>query len=158
MLAAALALLDGRKRWVGLLAAAGLGAALLSLVRLASVVLREGTVETTAGGWPEGVGITLRADALGVTFALVSVAVILAAMLYEIALGVRWRAFPALVLLVAAGLTGLFLTGDAFNFYVFFEISMIAVLRPGGLPGGGLPGQGGVRLRRGQPAAGRSCS
>jgi multicomponent Na+:H+ antiporter subunit D len=126
VLAAVLALLDGRRRWVGLLAAAGLGAALLALVRLTFVVLREGTVEVIAGGWPEGVGITLRADALGVTFALISVAVILAAMLYEVALGVRWRAFPALVLLVAAGLTGLFLTGDAFNFYVFFEISMIA--------------------------------
>jgi multicomponent Na+:H+ antiporter subunit D len=125
-LAAVLPLLDGRKRWVGLLAAAGLGAGLLSLVWLASVALRRGTVEVTAGGWPEGVGITLRADALGVTFALVSVAVILTAFLYEVALGVRWRAFPALVLLVAAGLTGLFLTGDAFNFYVFFEISMIA--------------------------------
>jgi multicomponent Na+:H+ antiporter subunit D len=126
VLAAVLPLLDGRKRWVGLLAAAGLGASLLSLVWLASVVLRRGTVEVTAGGWPEGVGITIRADALGVTFALVSVAVILAAFLYEVALGVRWRAFPALVLLVAAGLTGLFLTGDAFNFYVFFEISMIS--------------------------------
>jgi multicomponent Na+:H+ antiporter subunit D len=126
VLAAVLPLLDGRKRWVGLLAAAGLGASLLSLVWLASVVLRRGEVEVTAGGWPEGVGITLRADALGVTFALVSVAVILAAFLYEVALGVRWRAFPALILLVAAGLTGLFFTGDAFNFYVFFEISMIS--------------------------------
>jgi multicomponent Na+:H+ antiporter subunit D len=125
-LAAVVALLDGRQRWVGLLAAAGLGVGILSLTRLASVVLRRGTVEVTAGGWPEGVGITLRADALGVTFALVSITVILAALLYEIALGVRWRAFPALILLVAAGLTGLFLTGDAFNFYVFFEISMIA--------------------------------
>jgi multicomponent Na+:H+ antiporter subunit D len=126
VLAAVLPLLDGRKRWVGLLAAAGLGASLLSLVWLASVVLRRGEVEVTAGSWPEGVGITLRADALGVTFALVSVAVILAAFLYEVALGVRWRAFPALILLVAAGLTGLFFTGDAFNFYVFFEISMIS--------------------------------
>ena len=125
-LAAVLALLDGRKRWVDLLAAAGLTAALASLVGLAFVVLREGTVEVTAGGWPENVGITLRADALGVTFALVSVGVILAAMLYEVVLGVRWRAFPAMVLLVAAGLVGLFLTGDAFNFYVFFEISMTA--------------------------------
>jgi len=126
VLAAVLPLLDGRKRWVGLLAAAGLGASLLSLVWLASIVIRRGEVEVTAGGWPEGVGITLRADALGVTFALVSVAVILAAFLYEVALGVRWRAFPALILLVAAGLTGLFFTGDAFNFYVFFEISMIS--------------------------------
>lgn len=75
VLAAALALMDGRKRWVGILAVAGLGAGILSLVWLASVVLREGTVETTAGGWPENVGITLRADALGVTFALVSVGV-----------------------------------------------------------------------------------
>jgi multicomponent Na+:H+ antiporter subunit D len=86
VLAAALALMDGRKRWVGILAVAGLGAGILSLVWLTSVVLREGTVETTAGGWPENIGITLRADALGVTFALVSVGVILASMIYEISL------------------------------------------------------------------------
>ena len=126
VLAALLTFLDGRMRWVGLLGAAGLAASLASLVWLAIVVLREGTVETVAGGWPEGVGITLRADALGVTFAAVSVVVVLASLLYEVALGVRWRAFPPLVLLVAAGLNGLFLTGDAFNFYVFFEISMTA--------------------------------
>jgi multicomponent Na+:H+ antiporter subunit D len=126
VLAAVLALLDGRKSWVGFLAAAGLGTNLLSLVWLALVVLWDGPLEMTAGSWPEGVGITLRADALSVTFALVSVGVILVSLLFELALGVRWRTFPALVLLVAAGLTGLFLTGDAFNFYVFFEISMTA--------------------------------
>jgi multicomponent Na+:H+ antiporter subunit D len=126
VLAALLALLDGRRRWVGLLAAAGLGASLVSLVWLAFVVLREGPVATVAGGWPENVGISLRADALGVAFALVSVGITLVSLLYELSLGVRWRAFPALVLLVAAGLTGLFLTGDVFNFYVFFEISMTA--------------------------------
>ncbi|MBA2441725.1 MAG: oxidoreductase [Rubrobacter sp.] len=126
VLAAVLALLDGRRRWVGFLAAAGLGASFASLVWLTVVVLREGPVGTVAGGWPEGVGISLRADALSLTFALVSVGVILVSLLYEIPLGVRWRAFPALVLLVAAGLNGLFLTGDAFNFYVFFEIAMTA--------------------------------
>ncbi len=126
VLAAVLALLDGRRRWVGLLAAAGVAASLASLIWLAFVVVGGGPVEMVAGGWPEGVGITLRADALGVTFALVSVVVILFSLLYEISLGVRWRVFPALVLLVTAGLTGLFLTGDAFNFYVFFEISMTA--------------------------------
>ncbi|HEX2183852.1 MAG TPA: proton-conducting transporter membrane subunit [Rubrobacteraceae bacterium] len=126
LLAAVLALADGRRRWVGLLAAAGLGASLVSLGFLASAVLREGAVEVVSGGWPIGVGISLRADALGVTFAAVSVGVILVSTLYEISLGVRWRVFPALVLLVAAGLNGLFLTGDAFNFYVFFEVSMTA--------------------------------
>ena len=126
VLAAVLAVLDGRRWWVGILAAVGLGAGFISLAWLAFVVVREGPVEMVAGGWPEGVGITLRADALGVTFALVSVAVILVSLLYEVALGVRWRVFPALVLFVAAGLSGLFLTGDAFNFYVFFEISMVA--------------------------------
>jgi multicomponent Na+:H+ antiporter subunit D len=126
VLAGVLALLDGRRRWVGLLAAAGLGVSFVSLVWLAFVVLREGPIATVAGGWPENVGISLRADALGVVFALVCIGIILLSLLYELPLGVRWRAFPALVLLVAAGLTGLFLTGDAFNFYVFFEISMTA--------------------------------
>ena len=126
VLAAVLALLDGRRRWVGLLAAAGLGASFVSLVWLAFVVLGEGPIATVAGGWPENVGVSLRADALGVAFALVSVGIILVSLLYELCLGVRWRAFPALVMLVAAGLNGLFLTGDVFNLYVFFEISMTA--------------------------------
>jgi multicomponent Na+:H+ antiporter subunit D len=126
VLATVLALLDGRRRWVGLLATAGLGASLVSLLWLAIVVVREGPIEMVAGGWPENVGISLRADALGVAFAFVSVGIILVSLLYELSLGVRWRAFPALILLVAAGLTGLFLTGDVFNFYVFFEISMTA--------------------------------
>lgn len=126
VLAAVLALLDGRRRWVGWLSVAGLAASLVSLFALVALVLREGPVETVAGGWPEGVGITLRADALGLTFALVSVGVILASLLYEVAGGVRSRTFPALVMFMAAGLSGLFLTGDAFNFYVFFEISMTA--------------------------------
>ena len=111
VLAGVLALLDGRRRWVGLLAAAGLGVSFVSLVWLAFVVLREGPIATVAGGWPENVGISLRADALGVVFALVCIGIILLSLLYELPLGVRWRAFPALVLLVAAGLTGLFLTG-----------------------------------------------
>ena len=126
VLAVVLALLDGRKRWVGLLAAAGLGAGFLLLVLLAFAVFREGSAEMTAGGWPQGIGITLRADALGVAFALVSLGVVLVSLLVELSLGVRWRTFPALVLLVAAGLVGLFLTADIFNFYVFFEIAMTA--------------------------------
>ena len=84
------------------------------------------SVEAITGGWPDGVGIRLRADALGLVFAVLSSLVLLVAMLHETLRGVRSRAFPALVLFLAAGLTGLFLTGDVFNFFVFFELSMIS--------------------------------
>jgi multicomponent Na+:H+ antiporter subunit D len=52
--------------------------------------------------------------------------VLLVARLFEVMSDVRARVFPALVLFMALGLTGIFFTGDAFNFYVFFEISMLS--------------------------------
>jgi multicomponent Na+:H+ antiporter subunit D len=118
--------LDGRRRGVQILAAAILAAALAAMVALAAAVFRDGPVQVVAGGWAPGVGIRLRADALGVSFAVVSLAVLLVCLLYETTGQVRARSFPALVLAMAAGLSGLFLTADAFNFYVFFEISMTA--------------------------------
>jgi multicomponent Na+:H+ antiporter subunit D len=121
-----LGLLDGRQRRVGWLAVGALGAAFAALVALAATVLAEGPVEMMAGGWPAGVGIALRADALGTVFAVVSVGVLLVALVFEVLGGVVGRALPAVALFLATGLTGLFLTGDAFNFYVFFEISMVS--------------------------------
>jgi multicomponent Na+:H+ antiporter subunit D len=123
---AALAMLDGRRPVVGMLALLGLGASFVSAVLLGIRVLREGPVVMIAGDWPLGLGIALRADALGVTFAVVSCGVVLASLLYEVILGVRSRTFPALVLFLNTGLMGIFLTGDMFNFYVFFEIAMTA--------------------------------
>jgi multicomponent Na+:H+ antiporter subunit D len=61
-----------------------------------------------------------------VLFALLSSLAVLAATLHEVLGGVRERVFPGLVVLLVAGLTGVFLTGDLFNFYVFFELSMTA--------------------------------
>jgi multicomponent Na+:H+ antiporter subunit D len=89
-------------------------------------VLAGGSRQVVTGGWPAGVGIVLRADALGVAFALLSMLVLLAAAVHEVIAGVRERTFPGLVVLLAAGLTGLFLTADVFNFYVFFELAMTA--------------------------------
>ena len=121
-----LALLDGRRRPVGWLAVLALAANLVALVVLAVSVLGDGPVVITTGDWPAGVGITLRADALGVLFALLSSVALLAATAHEVLDGVRERVFPGLVVLLAAGLTGVFLTGDLFNFYVFFELAMTA--------------------------------
>lgn len=121
-----LALLDGRRRAVGIFAIAGLGLSFAALIGLGLTVLQGGPVSMVAGGWPAGIGISFRADGLGVVFAIVSVGVMLASLAHEVATGVYWRSYPAVVVLGAAGLTGLFLTGDAFNFYVFFEIAMTA--------------------------------
>jgi multicomponent Na+:H+ antiporter subunit D len=121
-----LLLLDGRRPLVGWLAVAALAGNLAALVVLAADVLADGPVGQTTGGWPAGVGITLRADALGVLFAVLSAVAVLAATVFEVLDGVRARVFPGMVVLLAAGLTGVFVTGDLFNFYVFFELAMTA--------------------------------
>ena len=121
-----LLLLDGRRPLVGWIAVAALAGNLAALGVLAADVLADGPVGQTTGGWPAGVGITLRADALGVLFAVLSAVAVLAATVFEVLDGVRARVFPGMVVLLAAGLTGVFVTGDLFNFYVFFELAMTA--------------------------------
>jgi multicomponent Na+:H+ antiporter subunit D len=121
-----LLLLDGRRRLVGWIAVLALLGNLAALVALAVNVLPDGSVTIVTGGWAGGVGIVLHADPLGVTFALLSSFVVLAALLHETLEGVRSRTFPALAVLLSTGLTGLFLTGDIFNFYVFFELAMVS--------------------------------
>lgn len=115
---------DGRRATVRWAAVVALIATLAALGSLAGQVLTNGPVEVTTGNWPLGVGITLRADALGVTFALLSVAMLTAAVLHQALDDASEREFPGLVLLLAAGLNGTFLTGDIFNFYVFFELAL----------------------------------
>lgn len=124
--AVALLLLDGRRRRVGWFAVTAAATGFGTVAALAALVVVDGPREVVAGGWPPGVGIVLRADALGVAFAVLSSGVLLVALAQQVIAGVRSRTFPALVLFLATGLTGLFLTGDVFNFYVFFELSMIA--------------------------------
>jgi multicomponent Na+:H+ antiporter subunit D len=122
----ALALANGRLLAIGMLGLLSLLAGLAAMARLTLEVVANGSLEMVAGNWPAGIGITLRADALGVAFAMTAIAVLLVAYGFELAGGIESRSFPALTLFLAAGLTGVFITGDAFNFYVFFEISMVA--------------------------------
>ena len=124
--AAVTALLDGRRRSVAWLAVGVLGAGFVSLCVLLALVLVDGPRTIVAGDWPAGVGIALRADALGAVFAVLSMGVLLAGLAYEVVDEVESRKTPALVLFMGAGLTGVFLTADIFNFYVFFELTMVA--------------------------------
>jgi len=123
---AVLVALDGRGRIVCWLCVGTLATEIGALVALAVQVLPGRAVHSVTGGWPADVGIVLRADSLGVAFALVSAVMLLAAVVQSIVEGVQERTFPGLVVLLATGLNGLFLTGDMFNFYVFFEIAMTA--------------------------------
>ena len=117
---------DGRRRPVRIVAVAALAATLLSVLALTVQVLADGPLVVTTGNWPAGIGITLRADAMGVTFALLSVAMLTAAVAHQLSEPAAEREFPGIVVLLALGLNGTFLTGDVFNFYVFFELALAA--------------------------------
>src|SRR5690606_82371 len=73
-----------------------------------------------------GIGIRLRVDAASALFATVTTLVLFGVLAHEILEGIRARVFPALLLFLCVGLHGVFFTGDAFNFYVFFEVSMVS--------------------------------
>ena len=121
-----IAVLDGTRKPIGYLAVGILCGALAATAALGVEVYRNGTQEMVIGGWDPGVGIALRVDLMGITFAVVSLVVLAVALWFEVSRDVKARIFPALVLFMGLGLTGLFFTGDAFNFYVFFEISMVS--------------------------------
>ena len=76
---AVLLVVDGRRPTVGWAAVGILSLTLVALVALAVDVVDSAAVVVTTGDWEPGVGITLRADALGVVFAVLSTLVLLAA-------------------------------------------------------------------------------
>ena len=88
-----------------------------------------GPVSMTMGKWLPPFGISFTADVLGAGFALAASVVTLIVLVY--AEGDRpseaaGDGFHSLVLLLLAGVTGSFLTGDLFNLYVWFEVMLIA--------------------------------
>jgi multicomponent Na+:H+ antiporter subunit D len=92
-------------------------------------VMTSGPLTMTMGKWLPPFGISFTADVLGAGFALGAAFVTLCIVLYlqgdtpEAA--VRDGIYP-LVLLLLAGVSGAFLTGDLFNLYVWFEVMLIA--------------------------------
>lgn len=91
-------------------------------------VLEIGPVSMTMGKWLPPFGISLAADLFSAAFALAAAVVTLVVLIY--AEGESGRderdGFHAMVLLLLAGVTGSFLTGDLFNLYVWFEVMLIA--------------------------------
>ena len=121
-------LLDGRRAAVSWAAAA-----VVALVAAADLALlldmtagRREPLDVVTGGWPRGLGIRLHVDGVALFFAAASSLVILAATVHERGSRMHSGSFPALLLFLCAGLHGAFFTGDLFNFYVFFEVSVVA--------------------------------
>jgi len=92
-------------------------------------VLDAGPLTMTMGNWLPPFGISFTADVMGAGFALAAAFVSLCVLLYMQAdtpePAVRDGVYP-LMLLLLAGVTGSFLTGDLFNLYVWFEVMLIA--------------------------------
>jgi multicomponent K+:H+ antiporter subunit D len=80
------------------------------------------------GNWPAPFGIVLVLDRLSAL--MVALTAVLALLVQIYAIGTGWDArgkhFHALFQFQLMGLCGAFLTGDAFNMFVFFEVLLIA--------------------------------
>ena len=114
-------------QWGGAL----LGVAAVALVDAALLarVLELGPVSMTMGNWLPPFGISFTVDVLGAVFALAAAVVTLLLLVYlrmDLPERAREQGVYPLILLLLAGVSGAFLTGDLFNLYVWFEVMLIA--------------------------------
>ena len=130
LLAAGLCIVAGRskaaQRAIGL-------TTLTALVAIAAVILvrvdDDGIAVVQAGGWPAPVGITLVADRLSALMLLTASVVLLAVLVYAIGQpGVERNhvGFQSVYMILAAGVSAAFLTGDLFNLFVAIEMMLTA--------------------------------
>lgn len=83
-------------------------------------------VRYVVGGFTAPFGIELVIDGLSATMVVLVAAVSLGVLGYARTAGPRSNPFYATYLLLVAGLTGMSVTGDVFNMYVFLEITGLA--------------------------------
>src|SRR6056297_1563301 len=107
---------------------AGTLALLAISIGLTIIAMGGETIAYTLGDWPAPFGIVLVLDRLSALMVLLTSALALVVLIHVIA--TKWdekgRHFHALFQFQLMGVTGAFLTGDAFNLFVFFEVLLIA--------------------------------
>ena len=143
LLAAALCVLASPWRWVQRTIAlvALTSNVVFSIVLLASVDGDDEMLVMQAGGWKVPLGITLAVDRLSAVMLVVSSLMMLSVLVYAIGQGAeesRFAAFDPVYLVLAAGVSASFVTGDLFNLFVAFEMMLVAsyvLLTLGGRPG-----------------------
>ena len=88
-----------------------------------------GVSAVQAGGWPAPMGITLVADRFSALMLFVATVMLLAVAVYAIGQPGAERhhvGFQSVYLVLAAGVSASFLTGDLFNLFVAFEMMLTA--------------------------------
>jgi len=110
-----------------------LSAALAVAVALLALTVQHGPLVMEVGAWTAPVGIVLVADKLAALMLVVSAAVTLCVLIYSIGQGMAdgneetpLTVYHPTYLVLAAGVTNAFLSGDLFNLYVGFEILLVA--------------------------------
>lgn len=89
----------------------------------------DGPASVQAGGWHAPIGISLVADRLAAIMLLVAMLMLLAVLLFAIGQPGAERdhvGFHPVYLVLAAGIAMAFLTGDLFNLFVAFEVTLMA--------------------------------
>lgn len=126
---ALLLMLRKETRWHAGLAMFALGLVVVVDLALLLRVIESGPVVMTMGRWLPPFGISFTADLLGASFALTAAAVAFVCAGFAArdinATGRRYGFYPFLMLMMA-GVSGAFLTGDIFNLYVWFEVFLIS--------------------------------
>jgi multicomponent Na+:H+ antiporter subunit D len=110
--------------WVAALAAAF--AHLGLSVSVLATVLTAGRTSYAVGNYPPPFGIELVADGVSATLVVLVSVVTVATVVYARAAGPRSNTFYSELLILTAGISGVVVTGDLFNLYVFLEITGLA--------------------------------
>jgi multicomponent K+:H+ antiporter subunit D len=102
--------------------------ALLALSLLIAMRASVGPQAYFLGNWPAPFGIALLADRLSALMLVLTSGLGLIVLIHVISTGWdrRGKHFHTLFLFQLMGLNGAFLTADAFNLFVFFEVLLIA--------------------------------
>ncbi len=132
LLSATLIVIIRRARWAWALATLVTWSAFAGAIVLLQQVLRHGTISYTQGGWAPPWGIELRIDLLNALVLLIVTGICAVVILTgprtlppEVP-EKRHYLIYATMLLCMTGLAGMTVTGDAFNIFVFLEISSLS--------------------------------
>ncbi|MQF69077.1 Na+/H+ antiporter subunit D [SAR202 cluster bacterium AD-804-J14_MRT_500m] len=90
-------------------------------------VRSSGITATSLGDWPAPFGIVLVADLFSALMVCAASLAALAVVVFTVFAHDRWQEkyILPIMLLVLAGVNGAFMTGDIFNLFVFFEVTLI---------------------------------